>query len=87
MIKVDALRYAYPFTWALLFISLLSLFHSPPCILYAVGVGFSYSTDPTTDYELGDRQAAKDNYAFILAFFEKFPQYLPNDFVISSEVS
>lgn len=53
--------------------------------LHAVGVGFSYSTDPTTDYELGDRQAAKDNYAVILAFFEKFPQYLPNDFVISSE--
>jgi len=64
-----------------------SLLPSLPPSTYTVGVGFSYSTDPTTDYELGDRQAAMDNYAFILAFFEKFPQYLPNDFVISSEVS
>ena len=62
---------------------LLSPFLPPS--LHTVGVGFSFSTDPTTDYELGDRQAAKDNYAVILAFFEKFPQYLPNDFVISSE--
>lgn len=37
------------------------------------------------DYELGDRQAAKDNYEFILRFFQKFPQYLSNEFVISSE--
>jgi len=69
-----------------LFVTFLCRSYSLPCFLYAVGVGFSYSTDPTTDYELGDHQAAKDNYAFILAFFEKFPQYLPNDFVISSEV-
>ncbi len=38
---------------------------------------------PTT--RQGDRQAMKDNYLFILGFFAKFPQYLPNDFVISSE--
>jgi carboxypeptidase C (cathepsin A) len=48
------------------------------------GVGFSYGDDPD-DYNTGDKQAALDNYNFILQFLEKFPERKSNPFYISSE--
>jgi len=49
-----------------------------------VGVGLSYSDDPK-DYNTGDNQTATDNYYAILAFLDKFPEYVTNSFYISSE--
>jgi hypothetical protein len=50
----------------------------------AVGVGFSYSTD-TSDYVMGDKQTAEDNYALIQAFLTRFPHLRTNDFYLTSE--
>ena len=48
------------------------------------GVGFSYSdqADPREeggDYVTNDATAAKDNYALVQAFLDRFPQYRKND--------
>jgi len=48
------------------------------------GVGFSYSNDDD-DYYTGDLQTAEDNYAALLQFFKKFPQYIGNQFYLSGE--
>lgn len=48
------------------------------------GVGFSYS-DSTSDYRTGDAQAAKDNYALILQFLNKFPNFASNKLFLSAE--
>lgn len=49
------------------------------------GVGFSYS-NTTSDYPLfGDAQTALDAYAFLVGWFERFPQYKNNDLYISGE--
>lgn len=48
------------------------------------GVGFSYSNNPD-DYHTGDHQAVLDQYAVILAFFDRFPEVRPNEFYIASE--
>jgi len=61
------------------------VFIEQPC-----GVGFSYSDQESPysndgDYVTNDDQAAKDNYALINAFFDKFPQYRANDLYIASE--
>ncbi len=50
------------------------------------GVGFSYS-NTTSDYTVGDAQAAADVYAFLVAFFTapEFAQYAANDLYISGE--
>ena len=49
-----------------------------------VGVGFSYS-EVKDDYRIGDKQAAQDNLATILAFFEKFPHFNHTALYITSE--
>ena len=49
-----------------------------------VGVGYSYSTN-SSDYRIGDDQAAKDNLQLVLAWLEKFPQYKSNPLFITSE--
>ena len=49
-----------------------------------VGVGFSYSNNED-DYKIGDDQAAKDNLATILAFFDKFPHFNHSKLFITSE--
>lgn len=60
------------------------VFIEQPC-----GVGFSYSEqeDPHSegDYQSNDEKAAKDNFAFVEAFFDRFPQYRKNDMYIASE--
>lgn len=61
------------------------VFIEQPC-----GVGFSYSDqeDPYGkggDYVTDDAQAAKDNYALVQAFFDRFSQYRKNDVYIASE--
>lgn len=55
------------------------VFIEAPC-----GVGFSYS-DNKDDYTTDDAQTAKDNYAFIQGFFDRFPEYRANDLYITSE--
>ena len=49
-----------------------------------VGVGFSYSDD-TSDYKIGDDQAAKDNLQTILEFLKKFPEFANSPLYITSE--
>lgn len=49
-----------------------------------VGVGFSYSEN-SHDYRIGDDQAAQDNLATILAFFDKFPHFNHTALYITSE--
>ncbi|XP_059625414.1 serine carboxypeptidase-like 20 [Cornus florida] len=48
------------------------------------GVGFSYSPN-TTAYRTGDIQTAKDTHAFLLKWFEQYPEFLSNPFYISGE--
>lgn len=55
------------------------LFIEAPC-----GVGFSYAEDPAA-YKTGDLQTARDNYQLIRQFLARFPAFLPNKFIISSE--
>ncbi|XP_047337841.1 serine carboxypeptidase 1-like [Impatiens glandulifera] len=48
-------------------------------------VGFSYSND-TTDYkDLGDKNSARDAYAFLLKWFERFSEYKDRDFYMAGE--
>ncbi|XP_024384018.1 serine carboxypeptidase 1 [Physcomitrium patens] len=48
------------------------------------GVGFSYSQTPT-DYITGDLQTALDTHAFLLKWFQAYPEYQSNPFFISGE--
>ncbi|KAK8711758.1 hypothetical protein V6N13_147025 [Hibiscus sabdariffa] len=49
-----------------------------------VGVGFSYSKNQS-DYITGDLQTANDTHAFLLKWFELYPEFLSNPFFIAGE--
>lgn len=46
-----------------------------------VGVGFSYPIAGST----GDKQTAKDTHEFLLKWFEKFPEFILNQFYLTGE--
>ncbi|XP_004510209.1 serine carboxypeptidase-like 20 [Cicer arietinum] len=48
------------------------------------GVGFSYSENET-DYQTGDIKTASDTHAFLLKWFELYPEFLANPFFIAGE--
>ncbi|XP_047331909.1 serine carboxypeptidase 1-like [Impatiens glandulifera] len=49
------------------------------------GVGFSYS-NTTSDYDQsGDTRTAKDAYAFLVNWLERFPEYKDRDFFLTGE--
>ncbi|XP_061351197.1 serine carboxypeptidase-like 20 [Gastrolobium bilobum] len=48
------------------------------------GVGLSYSKN-SSKYVTGDLQTASDNHAFLLKWFQQFPEFLANPFYISGE--
>ncbi|XP_047330893.1 serine carboxypeptidase 1-like [Impatiens glandulifera] len=49
------------------------------------GVGFSYS-NTTSDYDKsGDARTAKDAYAFLVNWLERFPEYKGRDFFLTGE--
>ncbi|KAF1868475.1 hypothetical protein Lal_00008282 [Lupinus albus] len=48
------------------------------------GVGFSYSKNET-DYITGDTKTASDTHAFLLKWFNLYPEFLPNPFFIVGE--
>ncbi|XP_057732547.1 serine carboxypeptidase-like 20 [Arachis stenosperma] len=48
------------------------------------GVGLSYSKN-SSKYNTGDLQTASDTHAFLLKWFEEFPEFLENPFYISGE--
>ncbi|KAL5172285.1 Serine carboxypeptidase-like 20 [Glycine soja] len=48
------------------------------------GVGFSYSENKT-DYITGDIKTATDSHAFLLKWFELYPEFLSNPFFIAGE--
>ncbi|KAM7273390.1 hypothetical protein ACFE04_028054 [Oxalis oulophora] len=48
------------------------------------GVGLSYSQNPKA-YDTGDLQTAKDTHAFLLKWFELYPEFVNNPFYISGE--
>lgn len=50
-----------------------------------VGVGFSYSNTSSDVSTNGDIRTAKDSLAFLLKWFERFPQYKGRDFYITGE--
>jgi len=47
-----------------------------------VGVGFSYAD---FNVELNDTQTAQDNYAFLLSWFQAYPEYASNPFFVAGE--
>lgn len=48
------------------------------------GVGFSYS-NTTSDLTTDDAKTAQDSLAFLLGWFEKFPEYKSRDFFLTGE--
>lgn len=69
--------YLNPYTWNNL--ANLLFLESP------AGVGFSYSNTTTDLYTNGDQRTAEDAYAFLVNWFERFPQYKHRDFYIAGE--
>ena len=56
------------------------VFIESPC-----GVGFSFADDKEEALRPSDASTAKDNYALIQAFFDRFPEYRSNVLYLSSE--
>ncbi|EEF33996.1 serine carboxypeptidase, putative [Ricinus communis] len=50
-----------------------------------VGVGFSYSNTSSDLLNNGDKRTAADSLAFLLKWFERFPQFKGRDFYITGE--
>eukprot|EP01062_Namystynia_karyoxenos_P082487 TRINITY_DN9302_c0_g1_i1.p1 TRINITY_DN9302_c0_g1~~TRINITY_DN9302_c0_g1_i1.p1 ORF type:complete len:495 (+),score=208.67 TRINITY_DN9302_c0_g1_i1:81-1487(+) len=50
-----------------------------------VGVGFSYSDDPSTDYKQDDDMSSQDNLHAVMAFFELFPELKKHKFFLTGE--
>ncbi|KAL5759142.1 hypothetical protein ACOSQ2_017980 [Xanthoceras sorbifolium] len=50
-----------------------------------VGVGFSYTNNSKDLHELGDQVTAIDSYAFLLGWFERFPNFKSRDFYLAGE--
>ncbi|KAI5320845.1 hypothetical protein L3X38_040553 [Prunus dulcis] len=50
-----------------------------------VGVGFSYSNTSSDLLSNGDKRTAEDSLAFLLKWFERFPQYKGREFYITGE--
>ncbi|KAK3415866.1 hypothetical protein EUGRSUZ_H01399 [Eucalyptus grandis] len=65
-----------PFSWSK--VSNI-IYLDSPC-----GVGLSYSDNPK-NYVTGDLQTASDTHAFLLKWFELYPEFLSNPFYISGE--
>ncbi|XP_022012352.1 serine carboxypeptidase 1-like isoform X1 [Helianthus annuus] len=49
------------------------------------GVGYSYTNTTSDLYTFGDARTAEDSYAFLVNWFERFPQYKHRDFYIARE--
>lgn len=49
------------------------------------GVGFSYTNTSSDLYTSGDNRTAHDNYAFVLNWLERFPQYKGRPFYLTGE--
>ncbi|KAL9684134.1 hypothetical protein QQ045_021568 [Rhodiola kirilowii] len=47
------------------------------------GVGFSYSDNMV--YNTGDSQTASDTHTFLIKWFQKYPEFLPNPFYVAGE--
>ncbi|KAI3458991.1 hypothetical protein Pfo_015654 [Paulownia fortunei] len=69
--------YLNPYSWNKL--ANLLFLESP------AGVGFSYSNTSSDLYTVGDKRTAEDAYAFLVNWFERFPQYKHRDFYIAGE--
>eukprot|EP01061_Rhynchopus_euleeides_P012090 TRINITY_DN216_c0_g1_i1.p1 TRINITY_DN216_c0_g1~~TRINITY_DN216_c0_g1_i1.p1 ORF type:complete len:472 (+),score=190.02 TRINITY_DN216_c0_g1_i1:39-1418(+) len=50
-----------------------------------VGVGFSYSDDPATDYKQNDDLSSQDNLQAVMKFFELYPELKSHPFFITGE--
>lgn len=68
--------YLNPYSWTK--VSNIIYLDSP------AGVGLSYSEN-VDDYTTGDLQTASDTHAFLLKWFEEYPEFLSNPFYISGE--
>lgn len=69
--------YMNPYSWNKL--ANLLFLESP------AGVGYSYSNTSSDLYTAGDARTAEDSYAFLINWFERFPQYKHRDFYIAGE--
>ncbi|XP_031091558.1 serine carboxypeptidase-like 27 [Ipomoea triloba] len=69
--------YLNPYSWNKL--ANLLFLESP------AGVGFSYSNTTSDLNTSGDQRTAEDAYAFLVKWFDRFPQYKYRDFYIAGE--
>lgn len=76
-IRPDMSLYLNPYSWNL--VANLLFIDSP------VGVGFSYSNTSSDLLNNGDKRTAEDSLAFLLKWFERFPQFKGREFYITGE--
>ena len=69
--------YRFDYTWA----KLANMLY----IEAPVGVGFSYSDDPSDYPKCNDDNTAQDNLAGVETFYKLFPEHKPNDLWITGE--